>query len=219
VLEAAVQSAEQARRDGAHAIAIELDVADKTSVDAAVAGIEGELGRLDVLVNLAGGSLGTPHDLSDIRPEDFDLVQAVNLRGTFLCCQAAVPLIARGGGGAIVNVSSIGGRSASVVTGVAYAGAKAGILGLTRRLALEVGPHGIRVNAVAPGLFLSGPRLEGMWQALTEDERGRVLGEIPLGRLPELEEAVAPIVFLASDESSYVTGAVLDVNGGRFMSG
>ena len=108
-----------------------------------------------------------------------------------------MPLLARSGGGAIVNVSSIGGRSASLVTGVPYAAAKAGVLGLTRRLALELGPLGIRVNAIAPGLFLSGPRLEGMWEALSEAERKRVLDEIPLGRMPGPGEAAAPILFLA----------------------
>jgi NAD(P)-dependent dehydrogenase (short-subunit alcohol dehydrogenase family) len=216
---AAEEASEEARAEGTDSLAVALDVAQKPSVDAAFARVDEELGRLDVLINLAGGSLGTPRDLPDIEPEQYDLVQSVNLRGTFLCCQAAVPLMARGGGGSIVNTSSIGGRSASVVTGVAYAAAKAGVLGLTRRLAMEVGPLGIRVNAIAPGLFLSGARLEGMWQALTERDRERVLNDIPLGRLPQLGEAAAPILFLASDDASYVTGAVLDVNGGRFMAG
>ncbi|MCC6224200.1 MAG: SDR family oxidoreductase [Thermoleophilia bacterium] len=204
---------------GARALALELDVADPGSVAAAFARVEAELGGLDVLVNLAGGSLGTPRDLPEIAPEDYDRVLDVNLRGTFLCCQAAVPLLARRGGGAIVNVSSIAARGTTPVTGVPYAAAKAGVLGLTRRLAREVGPLGIRVNAVAPGLFLSGPRLEGMWVGLSAGERAEVLDAIPLRRLPELAEAVAPILFLASADASYVTGAVLDVNGGRFMAG
>jgi len=209
----------EARRQGASALALELDVGEKQLVDAAFARVEGELGRLDVLVNLAGGSLDTPRHLSQITPEHYDLVLNVNLRGTFLCCQAAVPLMVKSGGGAIVNTSSIGGRSVSPVTGAPYAAAKAGVLGLTRRLALELGPLGIRVNAVAPGLFLSGPRLQRMWDSMAEHERSRVLDEIPLGRLPDAGEAVAPILFLASDEASYITGAVLDVNGGRFMAG
>lgn len=219
VASASEQAADEARREGARSLALELDVSEKPSVDAALARVEEELGRLDIVVNLAGGSLDTPRHLAKIAPEDYDLVLNVNLRGTFLCCQAAVPLLAKSGGGAIVNVSSIGGRSASLVTGVPYAAAKAGILGLTRRLAMELGPLGIRVNAIAPGLFLSGPRLEGMWAALSEDERKRVLDEIPLGRMPGPGEAATPILFLASDDASYITGAVLDVNGGRFMSG
>jgi NAD(P)-dependent dehydrogenase (short-subunit alcohol dehydrogenase family) len=216
---AAGRAADEAGREGARTLALELDVSEKPSVDAALARVEEELGGLDVLVNLAGGSLDTPRHLAEISPEHYDLVLNVNLRGTFLCCQAAAPLLARSGAGVIVNVSSIGGRSASPVTGVPYAAAKAGVLGLTRRLAMELGPLGIRVNAIAPGLFLSGPRLEGMWEALTEGERARVLAEIPLGRMPGPGEAAAPILFLASEDASYITGAVLDVNGGRFMSG
>jgi 3-oxoacyl-[acyl-carrier protein] reductase len=120
------------------------------------------------------------------------------------------------GGGSIITFSSIGGRSASPVTGVPYATAKAAILGLTRRLAKEVGLDNIRVNAIAPGLFLT-DRLTGMFENLSETERNEVLNGIPLGRMPELRECVDPVLFLASQESSYITGAVLDVNGGRFM--
>lgn len=218
-LPAAEETAAALRDAGAAAFALELDVADAASVGVAFARAGTELGGLDVLVNLAGGSLGTPRDLPDIGPDDYDRVLDVNLRGTFLCCQAAVPLLAPSGRGAIVNVSSIAARGTTPVTGVPYAAAKAGVLGLTRRLAREVGPLGIRVNAVAPGLFLSGPRLEGMWAGLSERERAEVLDAIPLRRLPGLAEAAAPILFLASDEASYVTGTVLDVNGGRFMGG
>jgi 3-oxoacyl-[acyl-carrier protein] reductase len=214
--EAAAATAAEGRSGAAYGLG--LDVADPGSVERAFAAVDRRSGRIDVLVNLAGGSLDTPRDLGAIGPGDFDLVVAVNLRGTFLCCQAAAPRMAATGGGAIVNVSSIGGRSPSPVTGVAYAAAKAGVLGLTRRLAREVGPLGIRVNTVAPGLFLSGPRLRGMWDGLAEAERREVLEAIPLRRMPELEEAARPILFLASDDASYVTGAVLDVNGGRFMS-
>jgi len=124
--------------------------------------------------------------------------------------------MAEAGGGSIVTTSSIGGRQPSPVTGVPYAAAKSAVVGLTKRLAKEVGPQGIRVNAIAPGLFLTG-RLQGMFDALTDGERREVLDAIPLGRMPELHEAVDPVLFLLGDESSYITGAVLDVNGGRFM--
>jgi len=174
------------------------------------------LGGLDVLVTLAGGSLGTPRELAEISAADLDLVVDVNVKGTFLCCQAAVPFMAAAGGGSIVTTSSIGGRQPSPVTGVPYAAAKAAIVGLTKRLAREVGGQGIRVNAVAPGLFLTG-RLQGVYDAMPEAERREVLDAIPLGRFPELREAVDPILFLAGDEASYLTGVVLDVNGGRFM--
>jgi NAD(P)-dependent dehydrogenase (short-subunit alcohol dehydrogenase family) len=197
-------------------LAVGVDVTSEESVRALVTQSVSTFGQIDVLINNAGGSLGTPRDLQEISASDFDLVLNVNLKGAFLCCQASVPHMPQGS--AIVNISSIGGRSTTPVTGVPYAAAKAGVLGLTRRLAREVGPVGIRVNAIAPGLFLSGDRLEGMWASLSADERTEVLDAIPLRRLPDPSEAVGPILFLASGLSSYITGAVLDVNGGRFMA-
>ena len=195
-----------------------VDVRDAEAVTEGFDRVAAELGGLDILVAAAGGSLGTPRDLEDIGPDDLDLVIDVNVKGTFHCARAAVPHMRARGGGAIVTFSSIGGRSTSPVTGVPYAAAKAGILGLTRRLAREVGPDGIRVNAIAPGLFLTG-RLQGMFDQMAKGEQDEVLEAIPLRRMPELRECVDPVLFLASDEASYVTGTVLDVNGGRFMAG
>jgi len=175
-----------------------------------------ELGGPHVLVALAGGSLGTPRDLVEIGPADLDLVLDVNVKGTFYCCQAVAPFLAAAGGGAIVTCSSIGARQPSPVTGAPYAAAKAAIGGLTRRLARELGPAGIRVNAVAPGLFLT-DRLAARFEAMPEAERREVLDAIPLGRMPELREIVDPILFLASDAASFITGITLDVNGGRYL--
>ena len=194
------------------------DVRDAAGVGAAMARAAERFGGIDILIAAAGGSLGTPRDLDDIEPEHLDLVIDVNIKGTFNVAQAVVPYMKARGGGAIVTFSSIGGRSTSPVTGIPYAAAKAGLLGLTRRLAREVGPDGIRVNAIAPGLFLTG-RLQGMFDAMDPKERDEVLDAIPLRRMPELQECVDPVLFLASDASSYVTGTVLDVNGGRFMAG
>ena len=195
-----------------------VDVRSRESVTSGVAEVVAAFGGIDILIAAAGGSLGTPRDIDDIEPEHLDLVIDVNIKGTFNCAQAVVRFMKARGGGAIVNFSSIGGRSTSPVTGIPYAAAKAGVLGLTRRLAREVGPDGIRVNAIAPGLFLTG-RLQGMFDAMVDKDRNEVLDSIPLHRMPELRECVEPVLFLASDESSYITGAVLDVNGGRFMAG
>ncbi|MGH3647930.1 MAG: SDR family NAD(P)-dependent oxidoreductase, partial [Micromonosporaceae bacterium] len=191
-----------------------VDVADPAAVRAAFARIHDDLGGPHVLVTLAGGSLGTPRDLAAITPDDVDLVLGVNVKGTLYCCQAAAPYLAQGG--AIVTVSSIGARQPSPVTGATYAAAKAAITGLTRRLARELGPSGVRVNAVAPGLFLTG-RLQGMFDAMSSEEQREVLDAIPLGRMPELREIVDPVLFLASEQASYITGVTLDVNGGRYM--
>jgi 3-oxoacyl-[acyl-carrier protein] reductase len=192
------------------------DVRDVSAVNALMRDVHESLGGPHVLIALAGGSLGTPRDLVMIEPEHLDRVVDVNLKGTFYCCQAAIPYLSVVGSGAIVTASSIGGRQPSPVTGVPYAASKAAIVGLTKRLAREVGERGVRVNAVAPGLFLTG-RLQGMYDAMTDSERQEVLDGIPLGRFPEIREVVDPILFLASDQASYITGVVLDVNGGRFM--
>lgn len=209
---AALRSGYETRAEG-----FPVEVRDAAAVAAAVREIHDRLGGPHVLVTLAGGSLGTPSELEQIAPEHVDAVIDVNLKGTFYCCQAALPYMVRAGGGAIVTVSSIGGRQPSPVTGVPYAAAKAAVTGLTRRLAREVGAAGVRVNAIAPGLFLT-ERLQRRFDTMPEAQRREVLDAIPLNRLPGMREAVEPILFLCSDEASYITGVVLDVNGGRFMA-
>jgi NAD(P)-dependent dehydrogenase (short-subunit alcohol dehydrogenase family) len=192
------------------------DVADPVAVESLMDEVSRTWGGPHVLVTLAGGSLGTPRDLGDISPADLDLVLGVNVKGTFHCCRSAAPRMAAAGGGTIVTCSSIGARQPSPVTGVPYAAAKAAIGGLTRRLARELAPSGIRVNSVAPGLFLT-ERLRGRFDAMPEAERREVLDAIPLGRMPDLREIVDPILFLAGNESSFITGITLDVNGGRYL--
>jgi NAD(P)-dependent dehydrogenase (short-subunit alcohol dehydrogenase family) len=192
------------------------DVTDPDAVEALMAEVATRWGGPHVLVTLAGGSLGTPRDLHEITPDHLDLVLDVNVKGTFHSCRAAAPRMATAGGGAIVTCSSIGARQPSPVTGAAYAAAKSAIGGLTRRLARELAPAGIRVNAVAPGLFLT-DRLHHRFDEMPEAEKREVLDAIPLGRMPELREIVDPILFLAGDESSFITGITLDVNGGRYL--
>lgn len=202
---------------GRRAAAAACDIRSKEAVTQAVDHIAGQLGGVDILVNNAGGSLYTPKSITEIAEQDWDLVLDVNLKGAFLCCQAVLPHMQQRGGGRIINVSSIGGRTASIVTGVPYAASKAGLIGLTRRLAKEVGADNINVNAIAPGTVLSGERMVKLFDELSAAEKQRVLDEIPLGRLGTAEEQADVVVFLAGPASRYITGAVIDTNGGRFM--
>ncbi len=195
-----------------------LDVSDKKQVERVMGRTVEKYGKIDILVNNAGGSLFTPKKLEEIEEKHWDLVMNVNLKGTFLCCQAAVPYMIERKRGKIINLSSIGGRTASLVTGVAYAAAKGGIISFTRRLAKEVGEYGINANVIAPGTVMSGQRMIDQWNQLTPAQRDDILNSIPLGRLSTAEEQASVVVFLASEMSSYLTGAVIDVNGGRLMA-
>lgn len=201
---------------GACAYGIELDVADPDEVGEMMAEVNERFEGPHVLVTLAGGSLGTPPEFASITPSDLSLVLDVNVKGTFYCAQAAAPYMASAGGGAIVTVSSIGARQPSPVTGAAYATAKAAIGGMTRKLARELGPANVRVNAVAPGLFLT-DRLRARFESMPESEQREVLDGIALRRMPELREIVDPILFLCGSGASFITGVTLDVNGGRYL--
>jgi NAD(P)-dependent dehydrogenase (short-subunit alcohol dehydrogenase family) len=197
-------------------VALACDVRGPAEVRATVARAKAEFGRLDILVNSAGGSMRTPRALQDLTEEHWDLVLDVNLKGTFLMCQAVAPLMQENGDGRIINVTSIAGRMPSVMTGVQYAAAKGGVIALTRKLASELGPD-ITVNALAPGVALVGERVIGIWQGLSESERETTLSTIPLRRLSTAEDQADVVVFLAGPASRYITGATIDVNGGRFM--
>ena len=195
-----------------------LDVTSHKEVNDLMAQVEKEFGRIDILVNVAGGSLFTPKKLEEIMEKDWDKVLNVNLKGTFFCSQAVVPYMRKNKYGKIINLSSIGGRTPSIVTGVAYAAAKGGVIAFTRRLALEVGPDNINVNAIAPGTVLSGERMINLWNELTPEKQAETVASIPLGRQSSAEEQATVVLFLASDDSAYMTGCILDVNGGRLMA-
>ncbi len=196
-----------------------LVIAGNVSQAAVVERLVGEalqqFGRIDILVNNAGG--GTMlRFLEEVTEEDWDLTVDSNLKSAFLCCKGMAPAMKRQRYGRIVNVSSVAGRNVSRLSGPQYTSAKAGMLGLTRHLAQDLGPFGITVNAVAPGPTLV-DRVARKWALRTEDDRARILANIPLGRLAAPEEVAAVIAFLASDAAAYVTGVTIDVNGGSFM--
>lgn len=173
-------------------------------------------GKVDILINNAGG--GSPLvSIEDIELNEWERIIRNNLTGTYICCKAVIPHMKKQKSGKIVNVSSVAGRFFSQLSGPNYASAKAGIHGLTRQLARELGPFNIMVNAVAPGTTLT-ERVEKKWLSRTKNYRDQILSRIPLGNLAQPEDIAGPVLFLASSLSNYVTGVTLDVNGGFYMA-
>ncbi len=194
---------------GGEAIAVPTDVRRRDRVERLVAETVRKFGTVDILVNNAGVNLIAPS--LEFSEEDWDLVLDVNLKGMFLCCQAAGRVMIENGAGAIVNIGSI--NSEYVFPNcAAYNASKAGVLLLTKTLAYEWGPHGVRVNAVCPG-FMETPMLEEI-QRGREGLAAQRKGLIPLRRFAAPDDLVGAVVFLASPASSYVTGHALYVDGG-----
>ncbi len=213
-LEASVKNL---RDQGFDAMGLKVDVTDRADVQQMIGKTVDAMGGLDILVNNAGGALGTPYQLHEIEEKHWDLVVNVNLKGSFFCCQAAIPVMAERKGGAIVNISALAAHYRASLAGVQYTAAKAGIEGLTRQLAYDWGPKGIRVNAVAPTVTMTGDRIKGLWDQKDRSEQEKILSNIPLRRLSTMQEIAAGVVFLASDEASYITGITLDIVGGRYL--
>jgi 3-oxoacyl-[acyl-carrier protein] reductase len=194
---------------GGRAEAVSLDVAEKGSVEAAMAGLLARHGRLDVLVNNAG--ITRDNLLLRMKAEEWNQVLATNLTGAFLCTQLALKPMLKQRSGRIVNVTSVVGLTGNA--GQAnYAASKAGLVGFTKSVAREVASRGITVNAVAPGFIET-----DMTAAMTEKAKEAVLSAIPLGRVGEARDVAAAVAFLASDDAGYVTGQVLAVDGGFHM--
>ena len=211
--EASGASAVKAIRDrGKQATFLRCDVTDAAGVAATFAKIDGEAGRLDVLVNCAGGFW---KQLSvEATPEDeWDRVVDLNLKSVFLCARSSIPIFKRQRSGRIVNVGSIAGVTFLPGTSPPYAAAKAAVHSLTRILADELGPHGVSVNAIAPGTTAS----ERVVAVRSADQLDAIGKSTPLGRVGEVSDMVGWILFLAAPESSYLTGQTLSVNGGKVM--
>jgi 3-oxoacyl-[acyl-carrier protein] reductase len=208
----------QRSREAAEALANELcaygvrtalvqgDVADPDQVRVMVEQAETALGPINILVNNAG--ITRDSLVMRMSEEDFDAVIATSLRGTFLCSKAVARGMMKARAGAIINVSSVIGRRGNA--GQAnYAAAKAGLIGLTKSLARELGPRGVRVNAVAPGYVVT-----DMTAELPDNMKEQILNNTPLGRLATPGEIASVIVFLASPAAAYITGAVIPIDGG-----
>jgi 3-oxoacyl-[acyl-carrier protein] reductase len=197
---------------GREALALKADVTAAAEVRQAVDAVVGRWGRVDVLVNNAGG-FSVIRRTEDIPDDEWEAILRFNVTSAFLCTKAVLPIMRRQRAGAIVNLSSITGRTGAVTVTSHYAAAKAAILGFTRHVAREVAAEGIRVNAVAPGTVAT----ERFRALRSEEEARRLAASVPMGRVAEPEEIAEVVLFLASDAAGYVTGATLDVNGGLVM--
>lgn len=220
--EAAEEIAGEIRRTGGTALAVPADVTLSAAVESMVKSVLDAFGRVDILVNNAGGLAGvrpTQH-LEEVLEDEWDRVVALNLKAAFLCSRAVVSQMREQGGGKIVNTASEAARR--IHRGASgrfeYTAAKAGLVGLTRAMAIELGPYGINVNAIAPGYTIASERHVAYWNSLPATTREQIIQEIPLRRVADPEDIAPVVVFLASDEARYINGATIDVNGGRTVS-
>ena len=203
------QVAEEIRACGGWAMTLDLDVTSPESVKAAFTQTLKDKSRIDVLVNNAG----ITHDglAMRMKPADWDLVLNINLNGAFRCIQQVLPGMMRNRWGRIVNIASVVGQ-AGAAGQANYAASKGGMIAMTKALAQEIGSRGITVNAVAPGYIET-----DMTRVLPEEVKARILASVPLGRIGQPEDIANAVKFLAGEESGYITGHVLAVNGGMYM--
>jgi 3-oxoacyl-[acyl-carrier protein] reductase len=195
---------------GREALALTVDVSLGSEVRAATQQTLDRLERIDILVNNAGICKVSP--IEHISEADWDRVMAVNVKGTFLCSQAVMGIMKAQKSGTIINSGSVAGKVGGIAAGAHYSASKAAIMCFTKSLARELAPYGIRVNAIAPGVIET-----DMTRGITDGEWTGYLSTIPLGRLGRVDEVAEVVVFLASESAGYLTGEIIDVNGGQLM--
>ncbi len=213
ILDLDAKAAEAAAADlGEGHVGLACDVTDKAACEAAAKALEDRWGGIDVLVNNAG--ITQPLKIMQIGPENYEAVTDVSLRGTLYMSQAVIPGMRARASGSIVNLSSVSAqRGGGIFGGPHYSAAKAGVLGLTKAMARELAPDGIRVNAICPG-FIATDITAGK---LTPEMMESILAGIPMGRAGEASDVAGCALFLASELSAYCTGTEVDVNGGSLI--
>jgi NAD(P)-dependent dehydrogenase (short-subunit alcohol dehydrogenase family) len=203
--------AEEARGSGGEAVYVHADVSKAAEAELMIRAAEASFGRLDVLFNNAGISHPNDDDAVTTEEEVWDLTMNINLKGVFLGCKYGIPALRRAGGGSIINTASFVAVLGAATPQLAYTASKGGVLAMTRELAVIHARENIRVNALCPGPL----RTELLMKYLdTEEKRQRRLVHIPMGRFGEAKEIARAVLFLASDESSFTTGATFLVDGG-----
>lgn len=202
---------QQIRANGGEAIAVMLNVASNDSIMAAMQTVAEAYGGIDILVNSAG-ILGTS-SIEDMQREgEWNRVLDIDLTGTFFACQYALPFLKQSGAGRIINIASVTGRNGGFEGSMSYAAAKGGVIAITRGMARHLAPHKITVNAVCP----SSTETE-MLEGYTPERIASQTKHILLGRMGKREEIAASVCYLASDEAAFVTGSMLDINGGAYF--
>jgi NAD(P)-dependent dehydrogenase (short-subunit alcohol dehydrogenase family) len=193
-------------------LSIQADVSDEDQVRDAYARARAEMGRIDVLMNNAGINPTDDESVLETSLEAWQRVQDVNLRGVFLCCKHGIPHLLDGAGGSVVNVASFVAVLGAAVSQISYTASKGGVLSLSRELGVEFARRGVRVNALCPGP-VNTPLLEELFASDPEKARRRLV-HVPMGRFGQAEEVAAAALFLASDESSFITASSMMVDGG-----
>lgn len=208
---AAVEETRRTLQDlGQRSLAFTADVADGGMVNETVGQVLTAWGKIDILINNAG--ICQKSAIEEITEEEWDRVLGVNLKGTFLCSRAVMPVMKRQGSGRIINLGSIAGKVGGISAGAHYSASKAGVMCFTKSLAREMAPFGVTVNGIAPGVIES-----DMTRSLSGGQWDDYLAGIPLGRIGRAEDVARVAVFLASSDAAYLTGEIIDVNGGQFM--
>ena len=214
VAEAKKVAAEVSSCGGGDPLLVKADVLDGQAIKDMVRAVNQKFGRIDILVNNAGGLLDR-YSVEDMSDEGYEKVMELNVGSTFRVSRSVIPIMKKGGGGAIINMTSIAARNGGSDGATLYATSKAAVSTLTRGMARELAPFKIRVNAIAPGIILT-PFHD---KYTKPDALKKLIASIPLGRGATAEEVAGPALFLASEQlSSFITGEILEVNGGSLMA-